>query len=137
VKPSWDEYHLGIAKAVSLRSSCVRRKVGSVLVDPNNRIVSTGFNDSPPGLGNCFAGDCPRGKRSFHEIPSYTSYNNCIAIHAEVNCLDWWFVSRDLTAFPDGCRLYVTEVPCEGCWTVIKSYGIPDRNVIWPGKDSG
>lgn len=32
------------------------------------------------------------------------------------------------------CRLYVSEVPCQRCWTEILDCGILDRNIIWPGK---
>ncbi len=40
---SKDAYYLGIAKAVSKRSTCLRRQYGAVIVC-NDEIVSTGYN---------------------------------------------------------------------------------------------
>ena len=42
-RPGWDEYFIGIAKAVSTRATCLRRKYGAVITK-DNIIVSTGYN---------------------------------------------------------------------------------------------
>ena len=39
-RPSWDEYFMRIAREVSNRSTCMRRKVGAVLVR-EKRILTT------------------------------------------------------------------------------------------------
>jgi dCMP deaminase len=122
-RPSWDDYYLGIAKAVSARGDCVRRQHGAVIVK-NHSIVSTGYNGSPPGSDkSCGAtGQCPRNldPNSKH---GEGSYDLCWATHAEANALlraSW----EDL----QGSTIYITGDPCPGCAKLIKSAGI-DRVV--------
>ena len=45
-RPSWDEYFMRIAQVASMRSNCIKRKVGAVVVK-DRRIVSTGYNGTP------------------------------------------------------------------------------------------
>lgn len=52
MRPTKDEYYLGIAEAVAKRSTCIRRQYGAVIVQ-NDRIVSTGYNGAPRGADNC------------------------------------------------------------------------------------
>ena len=51
-RPSWDEYFLNISREVAKRATCLRGKIGVVLVR-NKRIISTGYNGSPKGLPHC------------------------------------------------------------------------------------
>lgn len=51
-----DEYYLGIALAVSKRSTCLKRHYGCVIVK-DDIIIATGYNGSPRGEENC----CDRG----------------------------------------------------------------------------
>lgn len=83
-RPSKDEYYIGIAEAVLERSTCLRRKYGSVLVK-NDEIVSTGYNGSPRGEKNCCdLGYCEREEQN---IPKGERYELCVAIHAEDNAI--------------------------------------------------
>ena len=52
LRPDWDEYFIGIAKAVASRATCLRRKYGAVITK-NNIIVSTGYNGAPAGMRDC------------------------------------------------------------------------------------
>lgn len=70
VRPSWDEYFLGIAKAVAVRADCTRRQVGAVIVR-DNRIVATGYNGGPSGGPSCLSGQCPRGQLDRDQMPGY------------------------------------------------------------------
>jgi dCMP deaminase len=42
--PSWDQYFIGLAQIVALRSKDSQSKFGCVLVDEHNHIVGTGYN---------------------------------------------------------------------------------------------
>lgn len=46
------EYYLNIARAVALRSTCLRRQYGAVIVK-DDQIVSTGYNGAARGEDNC------------------------------------------------------------------------------------
>jgi dCMP deaminase len=59
LRPSWETYFLSLCTLASLRSNCMKRRVGAVLVR-NNRVLSTGYNGTPRGLVNCNEGGCPR-----------------------------------------------------------------------------
>jgi dCMP deaminase len=115
----WDEYFLGIARAVSARADCKRRRIGAIVVR-DNRIVSSGYNGSPPGGASCLRGECPRAASGVVPDSSYdTGPGACIAVHAEANAL--------LYAGVDGCRgsvLYITDPPCPGCQRLIDASGI-------------
>lgn len=78
------EYYLNIAKAVSLRSTCLRRKYGAVIVN-NDMIVSTGYNGAPRETENCCdTGECLRQKLN---VPSGERYELCRSVHAEQNAI--------------------------------------------------
>ncbi|HWS49060.1 MAG TPA: hypothetical protein VN174_03360, partial [Candidatus Methanoperedens sp.] len=52
VRPSWDEYFLELADAVSKRATCDRGRSGCVIVR-DKRILVTGYVGSPAGLPHC------------------------------------------------------------------------------------
>ena len=58
-RPDWDEYFMKVARLVSSRSTCLRRKVGAVLVK-ERRILATGYNGAPGGLPHCEETGCLR-----------------------------------------------------------------------------
>ena len=98
-----DEYFLKIAILVAERSTCVRRKVGCVLVDSKKHIVATGYNGVPSGFDHCIDFPC-RGATA----PTGESLDECMAVHAEVNaCLQ-------LTS-DDSLTAYLTVTPCMSC----------------------
>lgn len=77
-------YYLDIAKAVSTRSTCLRRQYGAVIVK-DDQIVSSGYNGAPRGVTNC----CDLGmcKRQELSIPSGERYELCRSVHAEANAI--------------------------------------------------
>ncbi len=84
VRPIWEEYFLEIAKVVSSRSTCLRRRYGAVIVK-DNVIVSTGYNGAPRGSMNCVdKGSC---KRKELNVPAGERYELCEAVHAEQNAV--------------------------------------------------
>ena len=80
----WDNYFIEIAKVVSLRSTCLRRRYGALIVK-DRVIVSTGYNGSPRGMINCI--DTGKCKRKELNIPSGERYELCEAVHAEQNAI--------------------------------------------------
>jgi dCMP deaminase len=127
VRPDWDTYFLDLAATVATRADCSRRQVGAVVVR-DNRIVSTGYNGSPPGGPSCLAGQCPRAASGVEPGSSYdTGPGSCVAVHAEMNAL--------LYAGVDGCTgstLYLTHEPCDGCSKAISAAGI--TRIVWKGQ---
>ena len=84
MRPSKDDYYLGIAEAVLARSTCLRRKYGAVIVK-EDEIISTGYNGSPRGAKNCCeVGDCERERKG---IPNGTRYEMCNSVYAEANAI--------------------------------------------------
>jgi dCMP deaminase len=122
-RPGWDEYFFGIAQAASVRSDCIRRKVGAVVVK-DRRIRGTGYNGAPSGDRGCVS--CPR---RYAAVPPGSSYDTgpgtCVAVHAEANAL-LYCDREDLI----GATLYLTTDPCDGCIKLIKASGVV--RVVWP-----
>ncbi|MEU1071521.1 MULTISPECIES: deaminase [unclassified Streptomyces] len=120
-RPDWDWYFLNIACAVAVRGDCCRSRVGAVVVGPDRRIRATGYNGSPPGGPSCSGGECPR---CLSDVPSGSSYQDCIETHAEANALlyaDW--------PACQGATIYITRSPCQDCTKLIRSSGI--REVVY------
>lgn len=131
VRPTWHEWGIEIARAVSTRADCVRSKVGAVIITADHRIVATGYNGAPAGDPGCLtAGACPRGRSG--ALPGVSSYEDgetrCIAPHAEKNAM-----LRASWADMEGSTMYVTREPCYMCKIDIK--GSPLVAVFWPGGE--
>ncbi len=76
--------YIEIAKVVSSRSTCLRRRYGAVIVK-DKVLISTGYNGSPRGIKNCIdIGTCTRQEQN---IPSGERYELCEAVHAEQNAI--------------------------------------------------
>ena len=118
---SKDAYYLEIAKAVAMRSTCLRRQYGAVIVK-NDRIISTGYNGSARVEPNCCdVGEC---WRESHGIPHGEQYEKCVAVHAEDNAISQ--AGREavgatlyLAGFENGKS--ISAVPCAMCERKIKN----------------
>lgn len=121
VRPTWDEYGMLIAQAVSKRAACSRRQVGAVIFDEQHRILSTGYNGVRSGDLNCSDGGCPRGLLSYSDCPPYGSYSNCKGYHAEHNAIQ---TAQDRGLGLTGATIYVIHEPCEDCSQRIMEAGI-------------
>lgn len=129
VRIPWDEYFLNIAKEVARRSTCLRRQYGAVIVSPDHRILSTGYNGSASGEPNCCdVGECYRKQQG---IPHGQQYERCVAIHAEDNAITQ--AGRDaagatlyLAGWQDGEIIHAE--PCLMCARKIKNARI--RKVV-------
>lgn len=116
---NWADYFMNIAVQVGLRSTCIRRKVGALIVK-NNTIVSTGYNGSPKGLPNC-SDDESRCYRSKHNIPSGEQLDKCFAVHAEINAI---MQASKAGVDLEGAEFFVTTFPCSSCAKAIIQAGV-------------
>ncbi len=83
-RPGWDRYFLNIAREVSRRATCFRRRYGAVITKDNS-IVSTGYNGAPRGMTDCLtAGVCTRKEL---QVPHGERYELCHSVHAEANAI--------------------------------------------------
>ena len=108
-RPEWDEYFGEITKQVALRSTCVRKKVGAIIVKDKN-IISTGYNGSIRGLEHCetvgclmIEGHCTR------------------TIHAEANAI---IQAAKHGLMIDRAEIYISASPCFNCFKLIANSGI-------------
>ena len=116
-RPSWDEYFLEMAKLVSKRATCLRRRVGAVLVK-DKRILATGYNGAPRGLKHCLDTYCMREKL---KIPSGQRHELCRGLHAEQNAI----IQAAFHGIRiQGATLYCTNLPCAICTKMIINAGI-------------
>lgn len=89
------------------KSHCVSHHVGAVIVK-NGRIIATGYNGTPEGLGNCDNTFDPNHfNREAHHI-----WSNNNEIHAEMNSIAF-AAKNDVNI--DGADMYVTISPCNEC----------------------
>jgi dCMP deaminase len=99
------KYFLDLAKTVASASKDPSTKVGAVVVDSSNKIVSTGYNG--------FVMGCNESLMTFDRPMKYR-----LIIHAEANAL--LFAKQDLK----NCKIYITDAPCDDCLKLILQSGI-------------
>ncbi len=117
-RPSWDEYFMGMAKLTAQRSTCLRRKVGAVIVK-DKHIIATGYNGAPRGLSHCAElGGCLREQL---KVPSGQRHELCRALHAEQNAI---IQAATLGQSIEGANIYITHQPCSICSKMIINAGI-------------
>lgn len=82
-------YYLGIAEAVSKRSTCLSKRYGAVIVKDNS-IKSTGYNGAPKGRKNCTEiGQCPRITNNIQRGTNYsTSCRSCLSKDTVIKLLN-------------------------------------------------
>lgn len=126
LRPDWDEYFFDIAKAVSARATCLRRKYGAIITK-DNIIVSTGYNGAPSGVKDCLeVGKCTRKEL---QIPHGERYELCHSVHAEANA-----ILRASLEELRGAAMYIAGIdnrsnecysePCMMCKRMILNSGI-------------
>lgn len=111
-RKSWKRYFMEITKMVASRSTCDRAEVGCLIVNDDNRIVSSGYNGSVSGNPHC--DDVGHTMRDGH----------CIAtIHAEMNAL--LYCAKEGISVKN-CVAYVTHFPCLNCTKALIQSGIKE-----------
>ena len=114
-RPSFEEMFMFEARLWAIRSVCLSRKVGAVIVQ-NDHVVATGYNGPPAGFEHCAA--CARAAG---DVAPGAGLDECPALHAEQNAIGYASRFRIRT---EGSRLYVTCQPCAACAKLIVTAGI-------------
>ena len=117
-RPSWHQYFMTITRQVAERSTCLRAKVGAVIVRDRN-IVATGYNGAPAGLPHCTDVGCLVYSS---RTPSGEIEENCFrTIHAEINAIAQ--AAKNGACIRDA-DIYITHTPCIHCMKVLLNTGI-------------
>lgn len=123
-RPSWDQYFLEMARVVARRSTCLRRRVGALLVR-DKRILTTGYNGAPANLSHCEDVGCLRDELG---IPPGQRQELCRALHAEQNAIIQAALHGVTTR---GSDLYCTTQPCITCAKMLINAGV--NRVVYEG----
>ena len=106
----WDKNFLELAKTVSTFSKDPSTKVGAVIVDDDNRVISIGYNGFPKGI------------KDDHRLDNRDLKYDMV-VHAEANALLF------ANAPTKGCTIYTWPFqPCSRCASLIIQAGI--RRVV-------
>ena len=117
-RPTWDQYFLTITRQVAERSTCLRARVGAVIVRDKN-ILATGYNGSPAGLPHCLDVGCLVYRST---TPTGEVEENCFrCIHAEINAIAQ--AAKNGAGIRDA-DIYITHTPCIHCFKVLINTGI-------------
>ncbi len=117
---TWDEYFMGQALEVSLRSKDPSTQVGAVIANDEHKQISIGYN----GLSNGMDDDQFYWNSPGEETGDLYTTKNPWVVHAELNA-----ILNCKGARLDGTTLYVTLFPCNECAKAIVQAGI--KKVIY------
>lgn len=124
MKEKYVKMYMDIAATVAAQSYAQRLKVGSVAVK-DNRIISIGYNGTPPNTDNT----CEETYLDIEYIPtesgdmylkSFKQRTKKEVIHAEMNLI--YKLARDGES-GSGADLFITHAPCFECAKAILSVG--------------
>jgi len=117
MRPSWDEYFLGLVDEVATRATCDRGKSGCVVVR-DKRIICTGYVGSPSGMPHC-----DDAGHDFKQVmdDDGTTRQHCVrTVHAEQNAI---VQAARYGLQLEGTTLYCSMEPCRVCAMLIASSG--------------
>lgn len=105
----WNQYFMLQAVLLSLRSTCERLSVGTILVR-DKRVIAGGYNGAVSGDDHCI------------DVGCYVVDGHCLrTIHAEMNAV----LQCSKFGIPtDGAEIYVTDFPCLQCTKSLLQAGI-------------
>ena len=117
-RPSWDDYFMEVANAISKRATCDRGKSGCVIARDRQLIVS-GYVGSPSGFEHCDEVG-HQIKRVTHENGEVTEH--CMrTVHAEQNAI---CQAARLGVSIAGATVYTRMTPCRTCAMLLINCGI-------------
>ncbi|MDA3938775.1 MAG: cytidine/deoxycytidylate deaminase family protein [Spirochaetia bacterium] len=117
-RPSWDDYFMEVADAISKRATCDRGRSGCVIARDKQLLV-TGYVGSPQELPHCDEIG-HQMKKTIHEDGHVTQH--CVrTVHAEQNAI-CQAAKRGMSI--DKATLYCRMTPCRTCAMLIINCGI-------------
>lgn len=120
LRPEWDSYFMHFADLAAMRSNCMKRRVGCVIVK-DKRVVATGYNGTPRGFTNCNEGGCYRCNHPDFGT-SGVGLSTCLCLHAEENAL----LEAGRSRVEENSILYCNTCPCLTCSIKIVQVGITE-----------
>jgi dCMP deaminase len=105
MRPTWNDYFLGLTKVVSQRSHDVHTQHGCVITDQHHRILGVGYNGFPRGVDD-------------HLLPTTRPEKYPWMIHAERNALS------NCVVRPDKGIAYVSGQCCNDCVMALWQEGV-------------
>ena len=103
----WINHFIEMAQLVSTMSKDPNHKIGAVIVDQNNRVISTGFNGFAHGI------------KDSNERLENKDIKRLLMLHAEENAI--LHAKQDLK----GCYIYIYGYPpCVHCMSLIIQSGL-------------
>lgn len=115
--PSWDDRWMDVARLAATWSADRSRKVGAVIVNARNELVSLACNGFPDGVD--------ANVECRHQRPAKYQWTE----HAERNALYTAAANGTPTR---GCSIYVPWYPCADCARAIVQSGLVAAIVIEP-----
>ena len=109
VRPSWDEYFMEVADAISKRATCDRGRSGCV-VAKDRQILVTGYVGSPQGLPHC--DEVGHELKTLIHEDGHSSQHCMRTVHAEQNAI-CQAAKRGISI--EGATLYCRMTPCRTC----------------------
>lgn len=97
MRPPWEQYFMGLAHYSSIRSHDEQTKVGCVIVNEDNHVLSMGYNGFPKGVKDDL-------------LPTKRPDKYPFMVHAEENA-----VSNLVAISSNDLKIYLTHYPCYRC----------------------
>ena len=113
MRPNKDDYYMALAFVSAERAGCPKRKVGAVITDKQDRILSVGYNSPARHLPTCTEVFCGAGIEG----------NVCISPHAEQSAIT---TCRDIQSAK---TIYITCSTCTECTKLI--LGTPIERIVF------
>lgn len=115
-RPDWDSYFMLLAKLAAVRSTCLSRPTGAIIVK-DKQVISTGYNGSLPNQPHCSELEECLSRTQ----PADVKYTLCRSAHAEANAIAL-AARHGITV--DGATVYCTLQPCLNCTKLLTMSGI-------------
>lgn len=110
-RPDKDRYFMQMAIDASKRSTDAETNHGCVIVNPEFRVLSTGYNGFPRSI-------------DYSSLPNTRPHKYPWMLHAERNALAW------CEKRPVDCIAYVTGESCNDCLLAMWQHGVVEVNQL-------